>query len=266
VRRIVSSLGGLFLALVALAWVVSLAVGFDVVADVDPGRASVGPGPDAWLGTDHLGRDVAWRLVTGSEAFVGPGFIASAVALLLGLPGGALAGYLGGRTAGTVRYLFAVIGALPRFVLVLLACTIYGSDPVVLAVAAGIAFAPGLGHAVEARIASLRSREFVLATRAHGVGALRTLAWHLLWVNCRALVARQILFLLSFVLVLETTLSYIGGFGIEEPQPSWGNMLAFEFGVMDGNPLAWLAPAAAIWLTVAASLSVASGLQERGRG
>lgn len=265
-KRLVLGLSLLFLALVGVAWCTSVVVGFDVVADVDPSRANLGPGPDAWLGTDHLGRDVAWRLITGSEAFVGPGLVAAGVALCLGLPSGALAGYLGGITAGVVRYLHAIIGALPRFVLVLLACTIYGSEPMVLAIAAGVAFAPGLGQAVEARIADLRSREFVLATRAHGVSALRTLAWHLLWVNGRTLVARQVLYLLSFVLVLETTLSYIGGFGIEEPQPSWGNMLAFEFGVTDGNPWAWLAPAAAIWLTVAATLSVASSLEEPGRG
>lgn len=261
----VARLGAVLLALVLLAWIFSLVAGFDVVADVNPARANEGPSAAAWLGTDHMGRDVAWRLVTASEAFVGPGLLAGMVAMLLGLPTGALSGYLGGPTAAAVRYAYAVVAALPRFVLVLLACAIYGSEAVVLAVAAGVAFAPGLGEAVHARIEELRSREFVLATRAHGVGALWTLGFHLLWIGCRALVARQVLHVFAFVLVLETTLSYIGAFGIEEPQPSWGNMLAFEFGVHDGNPWAWAAPALAIWATVAATQAVASGLQERGR-
>ncbi len=264
-QRLVPALGGLVLLLVLAAWVVSLGVSFDVVADVDPSRASQPPGAGALLGTDHLGRDVAWRLVTASEAFMGPGLLAAVVAAGLGLPAGALAGYLGGPVAGLVRYLFAVVSTLPRFVLVLLACAIYGAEPHVLAIAAGIAFVPGLGGAVHTRIADLRSREFVLATRAHGVRPLRTLAWHLVWVNCRALVARQVLYLFAFVLVLETTLSYIGDFGIEEPAPSWGNMLAFEFGVHDGNLWAWAAPALAIQATVAATMAVASVLQERGR-
>ena len=263
--RLVSHLGRLVLLLVLLCWLASLGIDHDLVADVDPGRAGLWPDPAHPLGTDHMGRSVAWRLLTASEAFVGPGLLAIAVALGLGRPSGAVAGYLGGPVAAAVRYLYAVLAALPRFVLVLLACAIYGNEATVLAAAAGLSYAPGLGAAVQHRIEELRGRDFVLATRAHGVGPGRTLAWHLVWVNCRVLVARELLALLSFVLVLETTLSYIGGFGIEEPMPSWGNMLAFEFGVHDGNPLAWAAPALAIWITAAATQAVASGLQEPGR-
>ena len=264
--RLVGWSGRVLLGLVLLAWLASLLSGYDPVADVDPSRASLGAGAAGPLGTDHLGRSVAWRLLLATQAFVGPGLLAASVALALGLPGGALAGYLGGPSAQLVRYLWAVLGALPRLVLVLLACSIYGAEPQVLAASAGLSFAPALGEAVEARLAELRGREFVLATRAHGVSAARTLGWHLLWVGCRALVLRQLLFLLAFVLVLETSLSYIGGFGIEEPAPSWGNMLAFEFGVHGGNPWAWAAPAAATWLTAAAAIGVASTLRERGRG
>lgn len=265
-KALIAYSGRLVLGLVLLAWLVSLVSGYDVVADVDPSRAGLHPGSQAALGTDHMGRSVAWRLITASQAFVGPGMLAATVAVLLGVPTGALSGYRGGLTAGVVRYAWAVIAAVPRFILVLLACAIYGSEPQVLAIAAGVAFSPGLGEVVHTRITELRGREFVLATRAHGVGPVRTVAWHLLWVGCRALVMRQLLFLLAFVLVLETSLSYIGGFGIEEPQPSWGNMLAFEFGVHEGNPWAWAAPAMAIWLTVGAAIGVASTLQERGRG
>jgi len=262
--RLGARLGQAVLLAVLLCWLLSLVSGYDVIADVTPARAGLHPSAQALLGTDHMGRSVAWRLVTASRAFVGPGLLAMAVALALGLPAGALAGYLGGPVAGVVRYLWAVVSAVPRFVLVLLACSIYGSEPHVLAVAAGLSFAPGLGEALTTRIEALRSREFVLATRAHGVSAARTLAWHLLWLACRALILRQLLYLLAFYLVLETSLSYVGGFGIEEPQPSWGNMLAFEFGIHGGNPAAWAAPALAIWLTVAAAIGVASTLRERG--
>ena len=92
--------------------------------------------------------------------------------------------------------------------------------------------------------------EFVTALRAHGVGDGRILLWHVLWVNVRGLLVRQVLNTFGFFLVVETTLSYFGGFGVQEPTPSWGNMLAFEFGIPDGNPAAWLAPAAAIWLAI----------------
>lgn len=258
-------LGPLVLALVLVAWLVGRLSGYDVVTDVAPERASLGPGQDHWLGTDHLGRDVLWRSMLACEAFVGPGLLACVVALLVGLPSGALAGYRGGPTAGLVRYVFAVIGSVPRMVLVLLACAALGNEPWVLAAAAGLAFAPGLGEAIYARIEALRQHEFVLAARAHGHSTWNIVAKQLLWVNCRRLIGQQLLYLFGFVALLETTLSYVGGFGIEEPRPSWGNMLSFEFGISDGNPLAWLVPALAIWLTLVATTRTAGALAERSR-
>lgn len=259
-RWLAPGLGGLVLCLVVLTWLVSLISGFDVIADVDPSQASLGPGGGHLLGTDHLGRDVFWRMVTASEAFVGPSLLAAAVALGLGLPPAGWAGYHGGSVADLVRYLYTVLGSLPRFVLVLLCCAIYGNETVVIAIAAGVAYAPALGEAVTARLEELRSADFVVAARAHGVSPGRILWFHLLWVNCRPLVARHLLYLFGYYLLLETTLSYIGGFGVEEPVPSWGNMLAFEFHVSDGNFYAWAAPALAIWLTILATSLSASAL------
>lgn len=264
--RLAPMAGGLLLGAVLVAWATSLVAGFDVVADVDPGAASRPPSAEAWLGTDHMGRDVFWRLVTASEAFVGPGLLACAVSVLTGLPAGALSGYRGGPVAQSLRYAFTVLASVPRFVLVLLACAIYGNEPVVLAVAAGVAWAPTLGEAVHSRIETLRSADFVIAARAHGVSGPAILAWHLLWVNCRRLVGRHLLASFGYFLFLETTLSFIGGFGIEEPMPSWGNMLAFEFRVPGGNPWAWAAPALATWATILATAMAGEALAERGRG
>ncbi|MDP6935181.1 MAG: ABC transporter permease subunit, partial [Myxococcota bacterium] len=164
------------------------------------------------------------------------------------------------------RYLFAVVSSLPRFVLVLLVCSIYGAEPHVLAIATGASYAPQLGDAIHSRIMELTQADFVMAARAHGFSNLDIVLRQLLWVNCRHLAARHLLYLFGYYLLLETTLSYIGGFGIEEPQPSWGNMLAFEFGVHDGNLWAILAPALATWFTILAAILAAEGLQERGRG
>jgi ABC-type dipeptide/oligopeptide/nickel transport system permease subunit len=177
----------------------------------------------------------------------------------------AAAGYWGGPAAGLIRYLFAVVQSVPRLVLVLLACAALGNEPWVLATAAGLAFAPGLGEAVFGRIDGLRRQDFVLAARAHGHDTWRILGRHLLWTNCRGLIGQQVCYLFGFVTLVETTLSYIGGFGIEEPRPSWGNMLAFEFGISAGNPLAWLVPVVAIWGTLLASALCANGLSERAR-
>lgn len=225
--------------------------GYDVVGDVDVTRASLAPSGAHWLGTDHLGRDIAWRLATASRNFVDAGLLACALAAGLGVPAGALAGYVGGWLEQGIQYGFTVVSAIPRFVLVLLLCTITEASPQVLALGAGLAYAPTLGDAVFSRVAELRRQEFVLASRAYGVGHWRLLWVHLVWGACGRLIGRHLLSLFGFFLVLETTLAYLGGFGVQEPTPSWGNMLAFEWGQSPDNPWGVWAPALVTWLAVA---------------
>ncbi len=252
----------LFTALLVL-WVLALVVPYDVVADVHSDLADGLPSLAHPLGTDHLGRDVLHRLVRASRAFVLPGAAAAAVAGIVGLALGTLAGWFGGAAEQAVRVVFTVVGAVPRLVLVLLTATIMGDDPAMLALAAGLVCAPELGSAVAARLGDLRRAEFVLALRAHGVPDERILGYHLLWVNARGVVARQLFTVFGYYVGLETTLSYLGGFGVQEPEPSWGNMVAFEFGRPDGNVLAWLAPALALWAAVVACTWLAEDLGRR---
>ncbi len=256
-------LGLVLFASLLLLWLVGLAMPYDVVADVHPDLADAPPAAAHLLGTDHLGRDVLARLIRASRAFVLPGAGAAVVAGVLGLALGTVAGWFGGVAEQAGRLVFTVVGAVPRLVLVLLAATIVGDDPAVLAVAAGLVCAPELGSAVAARLGDLRRAEFVLALRAHGVSDARILGYHLLWVNARGVVARQLFTVFGYYVGLETTLSYLGGFGVQEPEPSWGNMVAFEFGRPDGNLLAWLAPALALWAAVVACSWLAEDLGRR---
>ncbi len=259
------ALGLGLLALCAAAWLLGRWSGYDPVADVNPGAASLGPGWDHPLGTDHLGRDVLARLALATDAFVVPGLVACLASLLLGLPAGALSGALGGVPASLARFGLGVIASLPAFVWVLLAATILGPDPLVLACSVGLAYAPALAEEVHARIEGLRRAEFVLALRAHGLSEPRILLYHLLWLNARPLVLRHLLQVFAFSLAVETSLSYIGSFGVAEPRPSWGNMLAFSFGQQE-NPLAALAPALALWATSLGLHLLAGTVVEPARG
>mgnify|MGYP003886402417 FL=1 len=229
--------------------------GYPIGADVDLTAANVGPSPAHWLGTDHLGRNVAWRLILASRAFLGPGLVAAAVAATLGVVPGAVAGLLGGVPALALRYLTGVLATVPRFVLVLLLLTIYGDSPTHLGIAMGLAYAPELWEAVHGRVDELRRAEFVQASRAHGVPWWRLLFLHLLVGATGGLVARHLVRVFAFAVVVESTLAYLGGFGVQEPWPSWGNMLVFEWG--RGFGAAQLAPAVVLMLTVTACASVA---------
>lgn len=258
--RISRALGLSVAVALALVWLYAAWSGYDPVLDVHPELASLPPGPARWLGTDHLGRDVLRRLLLASHSFVGPGLAACAVAATVALPLGALSGFVGGPTATLLRLPLSSVASIPRFVWVLLACTILTPSPAVLSIAAGLAYAPALSGALSARVEALRRAEFVLASRAHGYAWWTILGHQILWVNCRRLVLRHLLHLFSFFLTLETSLSYIGNFGVAEPSPSWGNMLSFSFDRQD-NPLAAAAPALAIWITALGLSLLASDLE-----
>jgi ABC-type dipeptide/oligopeptide/nickel transport system permease subunit len=235
---------------------------YDPITDVDPAMAQLPPGPGHWLGTDHLGRDVLKRLLLACQFFVIPGLLACAVASVIAIPAGAVAGYRGGWIEALVRWAFNVLASVPRFVLVLLVLSIYGDHLWLLALAAGAAYSPTLVEAVFARIEALRSQDYVVANRAYGVPGWRILWVHLVWAACRRLIGRHLLTLFGYFLVLETTLSYIGGFGVQEPMPSWGNMLVFEWGRDVWYAPQVIAPVIMLWLTIGAAALVAESLGE----
>ncbi len=260
--RLGAKIGAGWLSLLLFAWAASALRDYDVLTDVHPDLAGQGPAAGLWLGADHLGRDVLERLVTAVGASFRVGLVATLVSLAVSLPLGAIGGVARGLWAELCGAPMALLGSIPRFVLVLVISMIFGDPLEVLGVAAGLAWAPALSAELSGRLRALSQREFVEAALAHGLHPARVLVYHLLWVNGRRLIGRSLLQLFGFVLVLESTLSYIGGFGVPEPWPSWGNMLAFEFGVGDGNPLAWLAPALTLWATVLSTVLLADALGE----
>jgi peptide/nickel transport system permease protein len=246
-----SAVGGLwFLGLVVLLALLAPLSGYPVGADVDPAIRSQGPSLAHWFGTDHLGRDVFWRLVLASRTFVGPGLLSCGIAAVIGVPLGAIAGWTSGPSSLAIRTGIASIAAIPRLVLVLLGCAVYGDGPVALATIAGIGAAPSIAETVIERVERLRIEEFVLASRAHGLSDLRILGLHLVVMASGRGIVRRLFETFGAFVVIECTLSYLGGFGVQEPMPSWGNMLAFEWGRDLGSSV--LAPGIAIWATLGA--------------
>lgn len=256
--------GLLVLALVVAAAVLAPLGGYPVGADVDTTARDLAPSAEHWLGTDHLGRDVFWRWVLASRAFVGPGLAAVALALGIGVPLGAWAAFVGGVVSDVVRFALGSIASLPTLVFVLLFCTIYGAGTWQLATSAGIAAAPAIAQTVYDRVDVLKRDEFVLAAEAHGVPRLRLLLAHLVGAGCGPAIVRQGLAAFGQFVVLECTLSYLGGFGVPEPQPSWGNMLVFDWGRTLGFSV--VAPALAIWITVGATVAAGTAFAENDHG
>jgi len=263
----------------------------------------LGPSLAHLLGTDPLGRDLFARMIASSEAFFFPGLFACAVAVLVAVPAGAAIGYWPeARASSVVRAALTIVAAWPRLVLVVVVAifTASVSDPAafaqvrlfLLAGLVGVSFVPQMAYALAERVLFFRREQFVEAARAHGLSDRRILGFHILWANCRNLVLRQTCALFGAWLLVETSLSYLGHYGVPAPRPSWGNILAdvrfavintrrllipeswtpsgmldaITLAVTDGAALAVLAPTFAIAVSITGVLALGEHFARREEG
>ena len=251
IRRPKAILGLLVLLILTVMRLYAAIVPYDPVADVNPDQAFLGMVAGHPLGTDQLGRDLLTRVISATEAFYMPGLAACIVALVGGVVGGAAAGFYGGPFAAAFRYVSALILSFPRFILILLVLSITGAGIYIMAVLTGLIYIPTVGDSIYRKVQHFRSTEFIEAAQAHGLKDSRVLVYHILYHNCLPPILRHLIYLFGYVILIETSLSYLGGFGRQEPDPSWGNMVAAgrEY-IFQGQTLFVMVPAVAIAVTI----------------
>lgn len=213
------------------------------------------------LGTDHLGRDVLRRLVA-APATTAP---AVAVGALVGLAAAsplAIGLAVGGRAAALARLVASALSGTPALILAVLAGSAVRADLFGVAAVWAAASAPTTADRLAAPLIAARHAGLTEGLRRHGLSAWRVWVGHgLIAIGHRAAL-RATLQLTSGLLVAEATLSYLGGFGVEEPAASWGNMMASAWGRPDGNAWAWIAPLACLAVMLAALHRVAEALRD----
>jgi peptide/nickel transport system permease protein len=218
------------------------------------------------LGTDYMGRDLQTRLILGIQAYFLPGLLSIVIALALGAALGVLAGYRGGRSETAVTYVTNLVDALPRLVLMLLVIAAFKPGIYTIMVVLGLTSAPTVAMLVQGKILMLRQRNFIESAVALGISPARIILKHILWYNCRALLLIQATLGMAEAVLLETSLSYLG-FGVQEPTPSWGNMVqAGANYLLQGNFWVSTAPALAILFTVLGFHLLGDGLNNMFEG
>jgi peptide/nickel transport system permease protein len=219
--------------------------------EMDLQTMMAGPFTEGYLlGTDYLGRDLQTRLILGIRAYFLPGLLSIAIALTLGATLGVAAGYRGGRTETAVTYVTNLVDALPRLVLMLLVIAAFKPGIYVIMIVVGITTAPTVATLVKGKILMLQERNFIESAVALGLGPREIILKHILWYNCRAVLLIQATLGMAEAVLIETSLSYLG-FGVQEPTPSWGNMVqAGANYLLQGNFWMSSAPALAILATV----------------
>jgi peptide/nickel transport system permease protein len=217
--------------------------------DLDLMMASPGT-PGHLLGTDFLGRDMLSRLIVGIQAYFLPGFLAIFIALFFGTILGVLAGYRGGRYETAITYFTNLVDSFPRLVLILLVIAAFKPDIYYIMMVVGLTNVPVVASLVKGKILFLRQKNFIEADIALGVPTRIIILKHILWQNCRATLIIQATLGMAEAILMETSLSYLG-FGVQEPTPSWGNMVqAGANYFMQGKFWPSTAPALAILFTI----------------
>lgn len=187
------------------------------------GPAGAFPGRDYWMGTDLNGRDLFSRIVYGARISLSVGILAQLIALGIGMPLGALAGWRGGIADYLVMRLVDVMSALPTLLFAYFIMARLGAGYWNVMLAIGVTSWLTICRLTRAQFLALRDKEFVEAARAVGASGWHIVRRHLL-PNALGPIIVALTLGIPTAIFAEASLSFLG-VGINPPMPSWGQML-----------------------------------------
>ncbi len=219
------------------------------------------PSAQHWLGTDRSGRDVYARLVTGTRVSLAVGFVAVVIIMTVGTVLGAAAGFFGGWVDALLMRFTDILLSVPQILLLISAAALFKASLQTTVIVIGLTSWPGAARIVRGQFLALKNQEFVTAARAIGATPAQIMRRHL-FPNALAIIIVEATLWLSFAILLEASLSYLG-LGVQIPTPSWGNML--QDGQRDLLVGAWwmtVFPGLSIFITVLAFNLMGDGLRD----
>jgi len=218
------------------------------------------PSAQHWLGTDVLGRDQLTRVMYGSRISLMVGFIATAVALLIGVLWGAIAGFVGGRVDTVMMRIVDVLYALPFTIFIILLTVIFGSSMLLLFLAIGAVEWLTMARIVRGQVLTIKRQEFIEAAVSMGFSPWQIIRRHLI-PNVLGPVIVYTTLTIPSVILLESFLSFLG-LGIQPPQSSWGSLISNGVDTMEEYPWLLLFPGITLSVTLFSLNFLGDGLRD----
>ncbi|PZU91065.1 MAG: ABC transporter permease [Chelatococcus sp.] len=215
---------------------------FDFVSDepFSPPTAGI------WLGSDYLGRDVLSRLMDGTRITLAMALGATLIAHLIGDTLGLLAATRGGLVDAVLSRIVDVILSLPKIIVGLVVVAALGSSVWVIVGIAAVVYSAGVFRIARALGNDLREMDYIKLARSRGEGMGWILFGEML-PHVLSPLATDFAIRASFAILFMSSLSFVG-LGVQPPMADWGGMVRENLGGLSTNPLAAIAPAAAIAL------------------
>ena len=211
------------------------------------------------LGTDALGRNVLSGLFHGARVSLLVGLVSTIVALTIGIPIGACAGYYGKLVDDFLMRFTEFFQTIPSFALAIVLLAIFQPTLGYVILSIAIVSWPPVARLVRAEVLSLRNREFIEAATLSGQSNLRII-WHQILPNALPPIIVLASLMVATAILLESSLSFLG---LSDPNVmSWGYMIGAARTVL--RTAWWLSfiPGIAIMLTVLALNLIGEGLND----
>jgi peptide/nickel transport system permease protein len=256
---------GAMLGLAIVVIFVTLALFAPWIAPYDPIATSWSavrkpPSMQYLFGTDEIGRDVLSRVVWGARASLLAGLVSVCISMVLGVPIGLLAAYVGGWTDSLVSRFTDAMLAVPFLILAIALAAFLGPSLSNAMIAIGVSATPIFIRLTRAQVLAMKVEDFVEAARAVGNPHWRIALRHILPNVLPPLIVQASLAIASAI-IAEASLSFLG-LGQQPPAPSWGSMLNTAKNYVDNAPWMAIWPGLSIFLLVLSFNLLGDGLRD----
>ena len=218
------------------------------------------PSAEHFFGTDNLGRDIFARILYGGRTSIAISFEGVIAGTVVGVIIGVCAGYFGGVVDTLLSRFIDILLAFPGLLLAIAVVAVLGSGTQNTVIAISIFSVPSVARMVRGEVLSLRTNDYIAASKVMGETNLRIICRHVV-PNAVSQIIVNVTLQLGTAILTASSRSFLG-LGVQPPNPEWGSMLSQAREVLRAHPLQAIIPGVAITLVVLSFSLVGDGLRD----